>query len=171
MKINLEMMDLFDKLEYTIENAPTARFSQNHVIDKYELLDIIREIKTLMPNEVTQAVWINKERNRILNEAQKDAKDLREQAEKDAAILKEEYSKNIEELKENSETTLQKYIESSDVVGQAEKRAIEISEKAEVVAREIRQGSIDYAIDVFSSVEDTLKTLLEEVIRDKSELR
>ena len=46
-----------------------------------------------------------------------------------------------------------------------------ISEKAEVVAREIRQGSIDYAIDVFSSVEDTLKTLLEEVIRDKSELR
>lgn len=171
MKINLEMMDLFDKLEYTIENAPTARFSQKHVIDKGELLDIIREIKTLMPNEVTQAVWINKERNRILNEAQKDAKDLREQAEKDAAILKEEYSKNIEELKENSETTLQKYIESSDVVAQAEKRAIEISEKAEVVAREIRQGSIDYAIDVFSSVEDTLKTLLEEVIRDKSELR
>jgi len=85
--------------------------------------------------------------------------------------LREEYSKNIEELKENSETTLQKYIESSDVVGKAEKRAIEISERAETVAREIRQGSIDYAIDVFSSVEDTLKTLLEEVIRDKSELR
>ena len=34
------------------------------VIDKEELLAIIKEIRALMPDEVTQAVWINKERNR-----------------------------------------------------------------------------------------------------------
>ena len=55
------------------------------VIDKEELLAIIKEIRALMPDEVTQAVWINKEeRNKeILNEAKRDAKELVAQAERD----------------------------------------------------------------------------------------
>ncbi len=218
MKIDLEMMELFDDLEDRISNAQTARFSQKSVIDKEELLAIIKEIRALMPDEVTQAVWINKERNRILNEAKRDAKELVAQAERDAEKIKEEYSalmpdevtqavwinkernrilneakrdakelvaqaerdaekikeeysRSLEELKQNSEETLKDYIESSDVVGQAEQRAREISERAEHVAREIRQGSIEYATDVLSAVEHNLKSILEEVIRDKSELK
>ena len=171
MKIDLEMMELFDDLEDRIRNAQTARFSQKSVIDKEELLAMIKEIRALMPDEVTQAVWINKERNRILSEAKRDAKELVAQAEKDAEKIKEEYNKSLEELKQNSEETLKDYIESSDVVGQAEQRAREISERAEHVAREIRQGSIEYATDVLSSVEHNLKSILEEVMRDKAELK
>lgn len=171
MKIDLEMIELFDQLEDKIRNAQTARFSQKSVIDKDELLDIIKEIRTLMPDEITQAVWINKERNRILNEAKRDANELKAQAEKDAEKIKEEYQRSLEELRKNSEETLKDYIESSDVVSQAEQRAKEISEKAEIVAREIRQGSIEYATDVLSAVEHNLRSILEEVIRDKSELQ
>lgn len=171
MKIDLEMIELFDDLEDRISNAQTARFSQKSIIDKEELLAIIKEIRSLMPDEVTQAVWINKERNRILNEAKRDAKELIAQAERDAEKIKEEYTRSLEELKQNSEETLKDYIESSDVVGKAEQRAKEISERAEYVAREIRQGSIEYATDVLSTVEHNLKAILEEVIRDKEELK
>ncbi|SCH12711.1 MULTISPECIES: hypothetical protein [unclassified Romboutsia] len=171
MKIDLEMIELFDQLEDKIRNAQTARFSQKSVIDKEELLSMIKEIRALMPDEVTQAVWINKERNRILNEAKRDANELKAQAERDAEKIKEEYERTLEELKKNSEETLQDYIESSDIVGQAEQRAKEISERAENIAREIRQGSIDYATDVLSAVEHNLKSILEEIVRDKAELR
>lgn len=171
MKIDLEMIELFDQLEDKIRNAQTARFSQKSVIDKEELLSMIKEIRALMPDEVTQAVWINKERNRILSEAKRDANELKAQAERDAEKIKEEYERTLEELKKNSEETLQDYIESSDIVGQAEQRAKEISERAENIAREIRQGSIDYATDVLSAVEHNLKSILEEIIRDKAELQ
>ena len=171
MKIDLEMIELFDELEDRIRNAQTARFSQKSVIDKEELLSIIKDIRALMPDEVVQAVWINKERNRILNEAKRDAQELVAQAERDAEKIKEEYTRSLEELKQNSENTLKDYIESRDVVGQAEQRAREITEKAEIVAREIRQGSIEYATDVFSAVEHNLKSLLEEVMRDKADLK
>lgn len=171
MKIDLEMIELFDQLEDKIRNAQTARFSQKSVIDKKELLSMIKEIRALMPDEVTQAVWINKERNRILSEAKRDANELKAQAERDAEKIKEEYERTLEELKKNSEETLQDYIESSDIVGQAEQRAKEISERAENIAREIRQGSIDYATDVLSAVEHNLKSILEEIIRDKAELQ
>lgn len=171
MKLDLEMINLFNELEDKIENAQTARFSQKSVIDKEELLSIISEIKTLMPDEVVQAVWINTERNRILNEAKKDAKELVAQAERDAQKIKEEYTQSLEELKQNSENTLKDYIESSDVVGQAEQRAKEISDRAEYVANEIRQGSIEYATDVLSALEHNLKSILDEVMRDKAELK
>ena len=171
MKIDLEMIELFDQLEDKIRNAQTARFSQKSVIDKKELLSMIKEIRALMPDEVTQAVWINKVRNRILSEAKRDANELKAQAERDAEKIKEEYERTLEELKKNSEETLQDYIESSDIVGQAEQRAKEISERAENIAREIRQGSIDYATDVLSAVEHNLKSILEEIIRDKAELQ
>ena len=67
MKIDLEIMDLFKELEEVIENAPLKGLARKSIsLDKEEVLAIISDIKALMPEEVNQAIWINRERQRII---------------------------------------------------------------------------------------------------------
>lgn len=171
MKIDLEMIELFEQLEDIFRSASTIPFSHKCTVDKDEVLAIINDIRTLIPEEVTQAVWINKERNKIISQAKQDATNIVEQAKKEAERIQQEYQDNIEELKKNSEDVVKAYVESSEPVVQADQRAKDIVDRAERIANEIRIGSIEYAEDVLSSVEYNLREILEEVKRDKAELR
>lgn len=170
MYVDLEMMELFEELESMIKNASSIPFSHKSGIDKEEVLGIISEIKTLIPEEVKQADWINKERHKLINDAKQEAAELVEQANKEAQRIREEYTNNMEELKKNSEEVVKAYVESSEPVALAEEKANEIIKRAENVATEIRLGSIEYAENVLSTVEYNLKDILQEVARDKAEL-
>ena len=171
MYVDLEMMELFEELESMIKNASSIPFSQKSGIDKEEVLSIIGEIKSMIPDEVKQASWINTERNKIISEAKQEADQIREQAKRDAEIIASENNSKMEEIKKNSEEIVKAYVEASEPVVKAEQKAQEIISKAESVAREIKLGSIEYAEDVLGSVENSLKNLLQEVERDRHQLR
>ncbi|MEG1311074.1 MAG: hypothetical protein RR942_09735 [Romboutsia sp.] len=170
MYVDLEMMELFEELESMIRNASSIPFSHKSGIDKDEVLGIISEIKTLIPEEVKQADWINKERHKLINDAKQEASELVEQATKEAQRIRDEYENNIEELKKNSEDVVKAYVEASDPVTRAEEKANDMIKRAESVATEIRLGSIEYAENVLSTIEYNLKDILQEVARDKAEL-
>lgn len=170
MKVDLEMMELFEELESIITNASTIPFSHKCGIDKEEVLNIIKDIQALIPEEVTQAVWINKERIKIINSSKQEAAEIVEQAKKEAKRIQHELDKGAEELKQNSEEMVKAYVESSQPVVLAEQKAKEIVDKAERIATEIRLGSIEYAEDVLLSVEHNLRGMLDEVSRDRTQL-
>ena len=168
MKIDLEIMDLFQELEELIENAPLKGLARKSInVDKEEILAIINDIKTLMPEEVNQAIWINRERQRIITEAKAEADQIIEQANQEAQIK----AKEGEQFEENLKQQFNDIVESSEVVERAKERATEIISRAESYAVEIREGSIEYAEDVISSVEQNLIETLEIVKRNKRELR
>ena len=157
MKIDLEIMDLFQELEELIESAPLKGLSRKSInVDKEEILSIISDIKTLIPEEVNQAIWINRERQRIITEA------------KEEAQIK---AKEGEQFEENLKQQFDDIVESNEVVERAKERASEIINRAESYAIEIREGSLEYAEDVISSVEQNLIETLEIVRRNKKELR
>ncbi|MEF9990890.1 MAG: hypothetical protein RRZ84_00570 [Romboutsia sp.] len=171
MKIDLEMIELFEELESIVRNASSMPFSSHKCsIEREEVLNIIGDIKAAIPEEVTQAVWINKERHKIISQAKQEAEEIIVQAQKEAERIQMEYAQNVEELKQNSEEVVKAYVEASDPVTLAEERAVQIIEKAERVATEIRLGSIEYAEDVLESIEHNLKNMLDEVVRDKGQL-
>lgn len=171
MKVDLEMIELFEELESMIKNASSLPFSSHKCsIEREDVLNIINDIKAVIPEEVTQAVWINRERQKIISQAKQDAEELILQAQREAERIQEEYARDVEELKKNSEELVNAYVEASDPMVLAEEKAVDVVERAERVATEIRMGSIEYAEDVLSSVEHSLRSILEEVIRDKSQL-
>ena len=139
MKIDLEIMDLFQELEELIEHAPLKGLARKSIsIDKEEILAIINDIKTLMPEEVNQAIWINRERQRIITEAKAEAEQIIEQANQEAQIK----AKEGEQFEENLKQQFNDIVESSEVVERAKERATEIISRAESYAVEIREGSI-----------------------------
>lgn len=168
MKIDLEIMDLFQELEELIENAPLKGLARKSIsLDKDEVLAIISDIKTLIPEEVNQAIWINRERQRIITEAKIEAEKIIEQANQEALVK----AKEGKEYEENLKQQFEDIVESNEVVERATQRATEIINKAESYAMEIREGSIEYAEDVIGSLEQSLIETLEIVKRNKRELR
>ncbi|MGL5715237.1 MAG: hypothetical protein ACRCXT_24005 [Paraclostridium sp.] len=170
MNIDLEMMELIEELESAINNATSIPFSHKSGIDKEEVLNIIADIKVIIPEEMKQAAWINKERQKILNNANQDAELLIEQATKEANNIVEKATKESEDMKKNSEEIIKSYIDSDGLVLEAEEKAKAIVERAEYTAREIKIGSIRYADDVLEGLQYNIQNIIQEIEVNRREL-
>ena len=69
----MEIFTLLETLEEMLEGSKSIPFSNKGIVDKEEMLEIIKEIRLKLPEELKQAKWVKEERQRILVEAQKEA--------------------------------------------------------------------------------------------------
>ena len=67
----MEIFTLLETLEELIENSRAVPFRNKGIVNKEELLDLIKEVRIKLPEELKQAKWVKEERTRILIEAQK----------------------------------------------------------------------------------------------------
>ncbi|NLM06324.1 MAG: ATPase [Tissierellia bacterium] len=121
----MEVMRLIDELEDVIEDA--RGMGKSVFINKSELLEIITEIRLKLPDEIKQAQWIKDEKQRILQEARKDAEGLMKEAEFKAEDL----------------------VKEDLITREAQAKATEIIETAQDRAAEIMLGAYEYADNIF----------------------
>ena len=76
----MEIFTLLETLEEMLESSKAVPFTTKGIIDKEEMLDVIKEIRLKLPDELKQAKWVKEERQRILVEAQKEADDIVKEA-------------------------------------------------------------------------------------------
>ncbi|KNF08763.1 hypothetical protein CLPU_5c00700 [Gottschalkia purinilytica] len=133
----MDVFKLLDEMEEILESSSSIPFAGKTLVDKYELLEIVGEIRSKLPDEIKQAEWIKEERQRILAEAQSDAD-----------TMVKEIQLHIEEM-----------VDQDEIVRQAHERAEEIIEKAQSNAKEIRIGSMEYADQLLKEVENRLMSL------------
>ncbi len=145
----MDVLKLIDEIEDIIEVGTSVPFSGKVMVYKAELLEIIKDIRIRLPDEIKQASWIKEERQRILAEAQQDADTLMKEA---------EYK--LEEL-----------IEQEEVTKRATERAEQIINKAQTNAKEIRLGSIDYADSLLLEQQENLKELIQLINENRKDLR
>jgi len=77
----MEIFTYLESLEDLLENSKGVPFSNKCIVDKEEALEIIKEIILKLPDELKQAKWVKEERQRILEEAKKEADDIVKEAE------------------------------------------------------------------------------------------
>ena len=65
-----------ETLEDILERSRAIPFTEKTIVDKEEVLEIIKDVRLKLPDELKQAKWIKEERERIIAEAQKDAEDI-----------------------------------------------------------------------------------------------
>ena len=78
----MEIFTLLETMEDIIERSKAVPFTDKGVVDKEELLELIREIRLKLPDDLKQAKWVKEERTRIMQEAQKEADEIVKEAEK-----------------------------------------------------------------------------------------
>jgi len=146
---SMEVLRLIDEIEDIVEAGTTVPFSGKVMVDRFEILEIIKEIRIKLPDEIKQAAWIKDERQRILAQAQKDADTLLEEA---------EYK--LEEL-----------IDEEEITKKANSRADEIVSRAQINAKEIRLGALDYADTILEETQENLKEVIQLLNENRKELR
>ena len=145
----MEIFTLLETLEDMLEKSRSVPFSGKCIADKEEILDIIKEIRLKLPEELKQAKWVKEERQRILVEAQNEADE----------IIKE------------AENRIISMIDEHEITRKAYEKKVEIIETANEMSREITKGTKDYADKVLSNVETALEDALKVIKDNREELK
>ncbi len=143
----MEIFELLESLEDIIEKGKNVPFTNKGVIDKDDILDLIKEIRLKLPDELKQAKWVKEERQRILVEAQKEAD----------GIVKEAENRIISMIDEH-EITRKAYEQKKEIIESANERS-----------REISNGTKEYADELLLQTEDVLTKTLENLGKNISE--
>ena len=145
----MEIFTLLDTLEDLIESAKKVPFSEKAIIERDEFLDLIKEIRLKLPDELKQAKWVKEERERILAEAQKEADD----------VVKEAENRIISMIDEH-EITKKAYEQKNEIMSQANENS-----------RQITQGAREYADGILENLAKSLERTLKEIESDRKELK
>ncbi len=145
----MDIMSLIDKLEKIVEEARRVPITRQAMIESEELFDVIDELREHLPEELKQARWIVKERQDMLDEAEKEAQRI------------------IGEAREKAE----KMASEDEIAKEAQRQAQEIIEAARQKEREIRLSAEDYADEIMANLEVNLGKLLAAVQRSRDRLQ
>ena len=144
----MEIFTLLESLEEILESVSKVPFSSKVMVDIDELRDILEDIRLKLPDELKQAKWVKEERQRIIEDAQKEADN----------IIK------------NAESKIVTMIDDNVITKKALAQKEEIIENANKVSKEICTGTHEYANAILEKVEEVLKETLEVVQNNRREL-
>ena len=159
----MEIFTLLETLEDMLEKGRAVPFTEKCIVEKNELLDIIKEIRLNLPDELKQAKWIREERERIIAEAQKDAED----------IVKEAENRIISMIDEH-EITKKAYDKKNEIIAEANDMYREYSKDATNYADGILSNIEENMVKLgenLSAAEEAIKLALETVRNNRKELK
>ncbi|AEF93944.1 vacuolar-type H+-ATPase subunit H [Desulfotomaculum nigrificans CO-1-SRB] len=145
----MELFNVLNELEELIEESPRVPLSKRIMVDENRLLDYLDRIRTSLPEEIRQAKWLMKEREKVLAESKKEAQRMLEDVQRE----------------------IEKRADNSEIVKQAEQIAAETIKKAEDVAAQIRQGAREYADEILQGLEERFEKIITEIQQGRAELR
>jgi vacuolar-type H+-ATPase subunit H len=145
----MEILSILETLEDLVEKSVSVPFSGKCLVDKEEILEIVKELRLKLPDDIKQAKWVKEERQRILLDAQKEAANMLKDAEGKIASMVDEH-----------EITQKAYEQANEIVASAQKNA-----------REIRLGTKEYADNILNRVEEILNDTIEVIRTNREELK
>ena len=124
-------------MESLVNRSWHIPFTSRVFLDEEELLDIIDQMRIVIPDEVKEAGRIQQDRERIISQGQ-------EEADRIISLAQEEAYRLIGE---------------SRIIEEAKIRSQEIIDRALEEAKGIRKGADDYAVEVLARLDSQLSSL------------
>ncbi|MBQ3123355.1 MAG: ATPase [Firmicutes bacterium] len=133
----MKVLELLDEIEEIVDTAAGFPLTGKIMVDAEEILEIVKEIRVELPDEIQQAQWIKEERQRILDEA------------------KREYETIIKDAQAQAEAL----IENDDITVKAKKRAEEIMTIAQTNCKQLKMSTFDYVDSILFNFQDKMEQL------------
>jgi cell division septum initiation protein DivIVA len=134
--IHMSVYTVMDKLESTIKEGVWLPFGAR-IVSQDRLLDLVEKLRSSLPDEVSRAKAVTKEKDRLIDDAKSQA----------AAMMNE------------ATTTKAHLLSDAEIARQAQERASQIIADAERHAREVRRGADEYADGVLKGREQLAASL------------
>ena len=116
----MDLAGRLQELEEMVRDAKSMPLSSSALVNRDEVLDMLKDMQETLPEEIKQARWIVKDREDLLGKARQDAERIVEQAKEDQLRMarKEEVVHRAEE-------------EADRIVAEAEQQAMDARAEAE----------------------------------------
>jgi cell division septum initiation protein DivIVA len=132
-----------------IDQARPMPLSTSAMINKDEILDLLAEVRSRLPEELRAARWLLKEREEFLEKVKREGEDLLEEARSQA----------------------ERMVQRTEVVKAAEQRGRQIVEKAEARSRQMRHEAEDFVDQKLGSFEIALERVQAQVAAGRERLQ
>ena len=140
---------LIEELQEIVETSKTMPLTGKKVINAEQLLEVIDEMRTNIPNEVKQAKIIAADSSNIIQKSKQEAERIVQQAEDRAKSM----------------------VERHEITRQAQQRAAEILASAESDAAKIKQAANNYIENVLKKADDQLSANLAELKKTRQSIK
>lgn len=129
--------DLLLRLDETIDNGATVPFSNKKMVDGDQLHELVDEVRMSMPPEIKRAQELEQQRKTILENANKEADEIRRSAEGDKAAIITEAKAEADRLVSEQEIIDRAKQYAKDEVEKANQDAADIISRAQTEADNI----------------------------------
>ncbi|MGI6752464.1 MAG: hypothetical protein ACOX4U_07675 [Anaerovoracaceae bacterium] len=133
----MKVLELLDELEEIVDTSSGFPLTGKILVEAEEILEIVREIRVELPDEIQQAQWIKDERQRILDEAKK------------------EYEMVISDARSQAEAL----VDNDDITMKARAKADEIMAVAQNNVRTLKLHTFDYIDSILYNFQDKMDHL------------
>lgn len=137
----IDILYLVDRLEAVLNAGQRVPFTNKIMIDERECLDIVDQMRIVIPEEIKQARRVSQDRDRITGQAQEEAERIIARAHEQADRLMDEQG----------------------LLDRVREREREIVDEAEGTASEICDGADQYALQLLDELNRRLGGMLGEV--------
>ncbi len=144
----MEILGIIEQIETLISNGTRVPLTDKVVISENELLQLLDELHSVLPDELEQANWIVRERDKVIKDAEKEA----------------------EKLKEEAKAHVEKMVDEDEITRLANEQADEIVAQAKRVAKEIRQGANEYADGLLLKSQEQMEAVTEALKNARREI-
>lgn len=148
MDMNMDVIEIIDMLEETIEKASAVPLTRKVMVDRDEILDYLQEMRLIYPDEMKEAKWVKSQRDKILSEAETRAANIQK----------------------NAEETQMQLIDEHEITRCAYEQANELVRNASEQAMEIKADCDQYVEDILNDAEARLEMLLRKIREDRSDI-
>ena len=133
----MRVLELLEEIEEIVDTAAGFPLTGKIMIDSEELLEIVREIRSELPDEIQQAQWIKNERERIIAEAKQQYEAVIDDAQKQADAL----------------------VENNDITVRSKIRADELMSVTEDTAKQLKIGTYEYLDSILYNFQGKMEHL------------
>ena len=136
----MDLAGRIQQLEEMVRDAKSMPLSSSALLNRDEVLEMLKDMQESLPEEIKQARWIVKDREELLGKARQDAERIVEQAREDQLRM----------------------ARKEDIVHRAEEEADRIVAEAEQHALDARAEAEQYVDAKLAQFEIALRRILEE---------
>ncbi|MBO4235402.1 MAG: hypothetical protein J5928_03020 [Firmicutes bacterium] len=130
----MTVLELLEELEEIINTAPKVPLASKVMVDANEILELAKDMRLSLPDDVQQAKWVIDEKERIHQDA------------------RNEYERIIVEAKKQADTM----VEGDVITERAKEVAGEIYRRADEYSKNMRLRTYDYMNEVLSTFRDKM---------------
>lgn len=131
------ILDHLEDIEDILETSTPIMLTNKVKVKPEEILDLIKEIRVALPEEIHQARWLKEERQRILEKTDDECRQKLEEAQRQAEIL----------------------IANSDIVLQSKKKAAELMAITEENCKQLKLRTYEYVDSILYNMQQKVEEL------------